>query len=441
MFRNLFTFSFLLFASSLFAQQELGLHFLRDNWHANETNPAIVRDKGAVFRLPSLYNGLSFDGPSYSQLVTKVNGEPVINVNSVITHLKDENVIKNDFELQTIGFAVPIKKHFVLSFGHSVKYHAFFKYPKELAQVAYEGNAQFIGETIDIGNEIQVSGFHAIDMGLAYKLKEWTFGAKAKFMSGFVDITTDPLHKSVNLHTDSDIYQITLEGDYILNSSNALDYRSYDDFDFDLNFGTFTANKFFDGSTGWAFDLGVHYETDKWDVAISAVNLSQGITWDTEVANYIVQDSYNYNGLDFSDALTGGSTPNLNATLDSLEQIFQPEESADAYTNNIPRQIYLSSLYKVHEKWNVGAVYFNQEFRGVTQNVFGLHTNYDVFKWLNAGLTYSATDDSFDNLGMSFMLQGRSFQLFAISDNVIDIINPTQGNAFAIRLGGNLYFK
>ncbi len=440
MFRNLFTFSFLLFTSSLLAQQELGLHFLRDNWHANETNPALVRDKGSVFRLPGLYNGLSFDGPSYSQLVTKVNGEPVINVNSVITHLNDENVINNDFELQTIGFAVPVKKDFVLSFGHAVKYHAFFKYPKELAQVAYEGNAQFIGETVDIGNELQLSGFHSIDMGLAYKLKEWTFGVKAKFMSGFVDITTDPLHKSVNLYTDSDIYQISLEGDYILNSSNALDYRSYNDFDFDLNFGTFTANKFFDGNTGWAFDLGVHYETEKWDIAVSALNLSNGITWTTEVTNYIIQDSYEYNGLDFSDALTGGSTPNLDATLDSLEQIFQPERSEGAYENNIPRQFYVSGLYKANEKWRVGAVFFNQEFRGVSRNVFGVHTNYDLAKWFNVGLTYSATEDTFDNLGMSMMLQGKSFQLFGISDNIIDIINPTQGNAFAVRLGGNLYF-
>ncbi|HHM20591.1 MAG TPA: hypothetical protein ENJ20_01090, partial [Bacteroidetes bacterium] len=75
MFSNfLFAFSFLLFAAPLLAQQELGLHFLRDNWHANQTNPAFVRDKGGVYRLPGLYNALAFDGPSFSQLVTKVNG-------------------------------------------------------------------------------------------------------------------------------------------------------------------------------------------------------------------------------------------------------------------------------------------------------------------------------------------------------------------------------
>ncbi len=432
--------SLLFLAAPLFSQQELGLHFLRDNWHANETNPAIVRDQGGVFRLPGVYNGLAFDGPSYSQLVTKVNGEPIIDVNTVITHLNDENILKNDFELQTLGFAVAVKKHWVVSFGHSVKYHAYFKYPKELAQVAYQGNAQFIGQTVDIGNEIQLSGFHSVDFGLAYRVKGWTIGAKAKFLSGFVDMTTDDRHASVNLYTDPDIYQITLEGDYILNTSNALEYRSYDDFDFDLNFGTFTADRFFDGNTGWAFDVGVHYETDKWDFAASVLNLGNGITWQSRVTNYIIQDSYEYNGLDFSGALTGGDSPNLDATLDSLEQIFQPEEAQNAYTNNVPRRIYISGLYKASPKLNVGAVFFNEEFRGVARSVFGIHTNYDLAKWFNVGLTYSATEGSFDNLGTSLTLQGKSFQLFGVTDNIIDLVNPTQGNAFAIRLGGNLFF-
>ncbi|MEO1257704.1 MAG: DUF5723 family protein [Bacteroidota bacterium] len=441
MFRNIFTtFSLLLLTAPIFAQQELGLHFLRNNWHANETNPAIVMDKGGVFRLPGLYNGLTFDGPSYSQLVTKVNGEPVIDVNTVINYLNDENIIKNDFQLQTIGFAVPIKKKFIFSFGHAVKYHAFFKYPKELAQVIYEGNAQFIGQTIDIGNELQLSGYHSVDMGLAYKWKEFTFGVKAKFLSGFVDITTDPQHKSIDLYTDPDIYQLTLEGDYILHSANALEYRSYDDFDYDLNFGTFTADKFFDGNTGWAFDLGLHYQKDKWDVAVSAVNLSGGINWKTRVTNFKVQDSYEYNGLDFSNALTGGASPDFQNTLDSLEAIFQPVQTEEAYTNNIPRQIYVSGMYQVKEKWQVGAVFFNEEFRGVARNSFGLHTNYDLAEWFNFGLTYSANGDTFDNVGGSMTFHGKSFQLFAISDNVIDLINPTQGNAFAIRLGGNLFF-
>ena len=133
-------------------------------------------------------------------------------------------------------------------------------------------------------------------------------------------------------------------------------------------------------------------------------------------------------------------TPSLDATLDSLEQVFDPERKETAYTNNIPHQFYLSGLYKINEKWRAGAVFFNEEFRGLQRNVVGLHTNYDLAKWFNIGATYSATDSSYDNLGLSGMLQGKSFQLFAITDNIIDLVNPTQGNAFAIRLGGNLFF-
>lgn len=253
----------------LFAQQELGLHFLRNNWQSNETNPAIDRDSGGVFRLPGFYNGLAFDGPNYRQLVSKVNGESEIDINAVIDHLKDENIIRDDFVLHTIGFGVPIKKKWFFSFGHSVKYHAFFKYPKTLPQLIYEGNAQFIGQSVNIGNELQLSGFHSVDFGLSRKFNNLTVGVKAKFLTGFVDMTTDRKHNDVFFYTDPDIYQITLDGDYVLHTSNSVDYRSYDDIDFDLNFGTFTTDRFFDGNTGWAFDLGARYETEKWDISVA----------------------------------------------------------------------------------------------------------------------------------------------------------------------------
>ncbi len=432
--------SSLFFMVPLFAQQELGLHFMRDNWHANETNPAIVRDSGGVFRLPGFYNGLAFNGPYYRQLVTRVDGEPVININSVIAQLDDENVIRDDFVLQTIGFAVPIKDNWLFSFGHAIKYNVLFKYPKTLPQIVYEGNAQFIGESVNIGSEIQLSGYHSIDFGLAYKAGNLTLGAKARFMTGFVDISTDPGRKDINVYTDPDIYQITLDGDYVLNTSNAVDYRSYNDFDVDINFGTFTTDRFFDGNTGWAFDLGLRYETDKWDLAASVLDLGSGITWKTRITNYIVQDSFLYEGLDFSGALTGGDSPDFGSTLDSIEQIFQPTRAENSYSNNIPRKIYLSALFKASERARVGVVYFNENFRNVNSYAIGLNGNFDIAKWLNAGFTYSITENSYDNLGMSLMMQGRSFQLFGVTDNVLDIFNPVKGNNFAIRLGGNLFF-
>lgn len=413
---------------------------MRSNWHSNETNPAFVPAKGGVYRLPGVFNGLAFDGPNYSQLVTKENGQPVIDLNAVIDYLGDENVIRNDFSLQTIGFGFSVKKDFFVSFGHSIKYNAFFKYPKTLAQVIYQGNAQFIGEEVNIGNEMQLSGYHSVDLGLAYKKENLTIGAKAKFMSGFVDVSTDPQHDKVSLYTDPDIYQITLAGDYILNSSNSLDYRAYNDFDFDLNFGTFTADKFFDGNTGWAFDLGVHYKKDKLDLAASVIDLGGKINWKTRVTNYTVQDDYEYEGLDFSDAITGGDAPDFGNTLDTLEQIFDPVRGQNAYSNTVPRKIYLSGMYQVHEKINIGAVFFSEYFRGVERSSFGLHGSFDVAKWLNAGLTYSAKNGTFDNLGMSLVIHGKAFQLFAVSDNLIDLLNPTQGNDFAVRLGGNLFF-
>lgn len=172
----------------------------------------------------------------------------------------------------------------------------------------------------------------------------------------------------------------------------------------------------------------------------SLLDLSNGINWKRRVINYVVQDSFYYEGLDFSGAISGGDSPDFGSTLDSIEQIFQPEKTDKKYTSALPRKIYLSALYKASETMNLGVVYFNENFRDVNRFAIGFHGNLDITKWLNLGLTYSITNDSYDNIGTSVILQGKIIQLYLVSDNILDVFNPVKGNNFAVRVGGNLFF-
>lgn len=419
-------------------QQEIGLHLMRHAWQSHATNPAIVQ-KEKIIRLPGLYNGLVFDGPSYGQLVTKENGDPVIDIDKAIGYLEPQNVIKDDLILETIGLALPFRQHWVLSLGHSIRYHGFFKYPKTLPQVVYQGNAQFIGETVDIGNELQVTGYHTIDLGIAYTWDRLTLGGTVKFLSGFSDATTSPDHRSASLYTDPDIYQITLQGDYILNTTNTIDYNAYDDISYDFNFGQFSKGKFFEGNTGWAFDLGARYQTEKWDVAASVIDIGK-INWSSGVTNYVVDGLYEYEGLDFSEALTGGESPDLGQALDTLEQIFKVTETGQAYSNRIPRKVYLSVLYNLNEQIRLGAVFSNEHFRGINSRVVGLGGNLDLASWLNAGIVYAITENSYNNLGVNLTLHLKFLQLFAVTDNFLDIVDPENGKNLSVRIGANLCF-
>jgi hypothetical protein len=431
--------AYLLFqGAQVFSQQEIGLHFMRDVWQANQTNPAIVSPAKITIGLASVRNNLLFDGPTYNQIVSKQNGEPVIDIDRFIGYLNPENLIRDDLDFSTLSAAVRLGD-LTLSLGHAVKYHAFFKYPKTLPQVVWQGNAQFVGQEVPLGNELQLTGYHELGLGAAYRFGNITLGAKAKFLSGIADTSTDPEHHDAFLYTDPDIYQITLKGDYILNTANAFDYNSYKDLDLDFNYGSFTFDNFFSKNSGVAFDFGARFHSDKWDVAASILDLGK-IDWNTDVTNYLATKDYQYDGLDFSQALTGDETANFDAALDTLEALFQVEEANRGYTTDLPSKIYLSALYRLTDKWQVGGLLFHESFRGELSTTFAVGANATLLSFLTAGATYAISEDSYDNFGLNLGLALGPVQVFATTDNVVSLLNSGDNRRFSARVGANLVF-
>ena len=423
----------ILLASSLQAQQELGLSLMHHVWQSNKANPAIVQPNLIVIGGIGLRNNLVFDGPTYNQIVTHQNGKPVIDIDRFVGFLEPENTIRDDLDFSTLSAAVRIK-NLTLSVGHSIKYHAFFKYPKSLPQIVWQGNAQFIGETVDMANELQVSGYHELAFGAAYKIGNLTLGAKGKFLNGIADATSDDDHHAASLYTDPDVYQITLNGDYILHTANSIDYESYKDLSADFNFGSLTFDQFFSRNSGFALDLGARLELGKLDLAASILDIGK-ITWDDNVTNYAATKTYQYDGLDFSQALTGGDGDFGNA-LDTLEQLFQVEKTSGSYTNKIPRKIYLSASWQFNGIWRVGGVFFNENFRGESATAVAVGVNAALLKAVNIGATYAVKENkSYDNLGLNLTLTLGPFQLFGVTDNVFALVEPGDAKNFTARFG------
>lgn len=429
----------LLFTLPLFAQQELGLSMMHHIWQSNKTNPAIVQPNTVVIGALGLRNNLVFEGPTYNQIVTHKNGKAVIDITSLVNYLEPENSIRDDLDFSTVSAAFRIK-NLTLSVGHSIKYHAFFKYPGTLPKLIWEGNAQFIGETVGLSNEVQVSGYHELAVGAAWKTGPLTLGGKGKFLSGIADATSDENHHFASLYTDPDVYQITLNGDYILHTTNSLDYENYNDLSADFNFGSITFEHFFSKNAGFALDLGARLEIGKLDLSASVIDIGS-ITWDDNVTNYEATKSYVYDGLDFSQALTGGSADFGNA-LDTLEALFQVEKTSGSYTNKIPRKMYFSASYRLNDIWRFSGVLFNENFRGESANAAAVGVNISPLKAINAGITYAVKDNkSYDNLGLNLTLALGPFQIFGVTDNVIALINPGDARNFTARFGTALMFN
>ncbi|MBK9017652.1 MAG: hypothetical protein IPM82_28395 [Saprospiraceae bacterium] len=136
--------------------------------------------------------------------------------------------------------------------------------------------------------------------------------------------------RCASLYTDPDVYQITLNGDYILHSANTIDYQEFEDVNVDFDYAKLTAQKFLARTTAWLSDLGLSVELGKLDLAASVLDLGK-ITWDDNVTNYVATQTYQYDGLDFSGALTGDSV-SFGDALDTLKSTFKVEETSGSYT-------------------------------------------------------------------------------------------------------------
>jgi hypothetical protein len=423
-------------ASQMQAQQELGLHFMRHVWQSNSTNPAFVQDNKLTIGLPGVYSAIAIDGPSYNQIVTERNGKQVVGIDQLIGHLQAENTIRNDLGIPSINLSFKLNNLY-LTVGHAVRYNAFLKYPKTLPQVVWQGNAQFVGQTVELGNEVDFAGYHELTAGLAYKLGKVTLGANAKYLSGIAGVATDQDHHSVSLYTDPDIYQITLNGDYILHSAGTVDYTQFEDVEVDFDYAKLTAKKLFGQNNGMALDLGILAELGKFDFAASVLDLGK-ITWDEDVTAYSATQIYTYDGLDFSGALTGDDVE-FGDALDTLKAIFQVQEASGSYETKLTRRIYASASYQLTEQLTLSGLFYNENYRDEPFSSFAAGANFQPFDKLNVGLTYAFKQpDSYNNVGLNLALMLGPVQVFGVTDNLFSLINPGDAKNYSARVGASV---
>lgn len=432
----------LFFSVSVSAQREVGLHFMRQVAHATQTNPAFIPENRRVMPLLGFANELTTDGVNYNVIVGESDGAPVIDVDRLLSEISPQVFFRNDYRMETYGFSVPIKKDFQFSFGHALRYHAYFKYPKELLQVLLQGNAQFIGETIDVSNDLQLTGYNELRFGLAHQLTEQlSVGATIKFLSGFADASTDRNRQQLSLYTDPDVYQLTLNSDYVLNTASSIDYKNLfsSNIDFSFRFTDLFTEPFFSGNTGLALDLGARWKTEKLDLSASIVDLG-GIKWEDKANKLVSIQSTQYDGVDFSLAISGGGNSGFENALDSLQDALDFEKVPESYRSRLPVKMYVSGMYLISDKYSAGATFIHERFRGEGFTTFGLGGNAQFTSWLNGGITYSINETSALNMGLNATLQSKSFQFFAFTDNFLHLFNLGEAEKLSFRLGTNLFF-
>lgn len=427
----LFTF-LVLFMSKTTQAQELGLHFMPNVWQANSTNPAFMPEQRFVYSFPTLAFNVHHTGAAYNDLIRKdTEGNNVLDLDPVIGKLDPKNIIMGGLDVETFHFTFGMK-NWRASVSHAIRSRNIAVYPKSLVQLGWQGNEPFIGDVMSVAPEFQLMSYSELGLGFAMKLPKVTVGGRVKILSGLYDFSSGQAEATVA--TSNEVYQLTLATNYQINASSVAAYGDLDDFEPEFGF------QVLGGNMGLGLDLGATMNVnEKLTVSASLIDLG-AIKWSQNTSNYTSEGTYTYEGLDLSDIIRDDEV-DIDQKLDTLEQIFDFQETNNSYTTALPAKFYLSGQYKVNPFFEVGGLLFMQRFK--QRNLMGLAVNATakIGEIVSAGLTYSIYNKTYDNLGLSAAVKVGPVQLFGVSDNLIALVNPYNSRNTNFRFGLNLAFK
>ena len=428
------TAALLLATGNLFAQAEWGLFSQPGLWQTNLVNPAIWPEQKWNFSLPGIQNTLYFSGPTYGDVIREENGKRVFDAGALIAKLEPENLVREHLEFSTVGAGLRLGKSFGVSFQHLVHFNAYLSYPKTLPQLAWQGNAPFIGQTIFLDHDLQLFAFNEFALGGFFGGETFQIGARAKLLTGLGDVSTE--RGSAQLYTDTAFYQLQFQADYLLNTSSYFQYETYNDLELNYDFGQL--DRLFTSNTGFAFDIGLRLKEEKWWIAASVLDIG-AINWTEEVRNYRAEGEYAFDGLDISGALTGDSV-GFEDALDTLRQLFAFTPTGNSYSTALPLKAYLNAGFQLGERWRFGGVLFSEWYREEMFPGLALNASFRPVKWIDLGGSYAIFRNTFANIGLSAAVRLGPVQVFAMADNMAAVFRPADSRYFHFRAGLNLGF-
>lgn len=405
--------------------QNMHYYFVDDIYQRSYFNPALNNEK-----LVSVASGIGFDfttnGPSINDFVKKnETGGLLISAADAISEMGNVNDILGYSSVNTLD--VSLNTPFVrISIGHAWKANGWMEYSKNLAEFVTLGNGPFIGQTMNLSPQIDYINYNEIYLGIQKELGPLSVGVNIKRLNGVEALKTGN-HK-IDLTTSDDIYQLTLDSDFEMYSSRTFAYTDLDDFD--LNVENFSFDNFFSGNGGWAVDIGAAVTLgDRLELSLSVLDIGS-INWDVDSKKYTSKNIQTFEGIDVSKYIT--SEDELLIT-DSLKSLLDIVESNETFKTTLPTQIYLGGRFKISDLWTVGALIQTKGSGDRRASILGLNATARLYKWLTAGVMYTARSGNYTNVGLSTSVQIGPVIGFISTDNILKLgsFKSTNSNARA----------
>ncbi len=413
----------------LTAQEGMSYHFYPELAQQNILNAKV--DSARSYTISAMgYTHILSNGFSLGDVSTLNGNERTIDLDLAKDKINDINLQEFSSELNILHIEYYLKR-LTLKAGYNQKNFLQVSYPKELYQLMANGNAQFIGQAVSLDPVSEINAYHEIYLGYGLDFGKLSLGANFKFLSGISNLHT--AKNNLQLATSDDIYQLELQADYELQTSGVLNYTSYDDVVLEFNRTGFSSP--FIGNYGYGLDLGLDFDLNEDTRIFASVQNLGTIKWDLRGTSYSSEGSFNYDGIDVIDyiRLEDGAS-----FRDSLEALLQVAEADLDYNVSTPVQYLAGLQYYLGNGLDLGALVTSRTIAGENDTAIALHARKKIKPWLTLGSSYTNRFSTYENLGLSAMIEWRNIRALVLTENILSVFDPLGKRNFS--LGGGITF-
>lgn len=446
------------------AQTQNSLYFMNGIPQSNRINPARHPDCGFYIGIPILspistqvtsdplvYKDVIYPHPTQDSLITFLH--PLGDQAAFLNKLKPLNVVLTDTRTSVLSIGFGTGAGF-FSLDLTTRAEANLYFPGDLASLVLEGADDGGIYNMD-GMGPHLSGFDEIALGWSKAFGDkWQVGIRGKALFGFgnLNITKSELE----IRTSEELWNI--DADMEFSASLPFAEVTYDEdgmiedivLEEDLNStrpGAIFKEAFNSKNFGLAVDLGVDFRpTDRWLISASVLDLGY-IRWTDEVHRVSLKTDYEFTGLevnpfDFSGELSFSDylDSSFSAMGDSLagELEFTP---GGAYNSRLNPKFYVGASWWATPGINFGLLSRTDFLKDAIYEQLTASANFAAGRVLNFTLSYTYTTSNWKNLGAGISLNAGPINIYAISDNTLNMIFWT-GEAQSVNLwfGVNLVF-
>lgn len=399
-------------------QEELSLFFHPDVVQSGQLQPAYEGNAKFTLGFGSGYLHGDFRGPRLRDLAVSNDFLARLATSSVKNYLSADA----SFNIFDVGFK---KNDWYFRGGYNSNTSIYANFQPDFAKLFINGNGDKVGEKLDFGPDLYARQFSELYIGASYPIYEYyRVGANLKFISGSFDLSTPK--SELSLTTGEEIYEITLENDYLINSSyNSLEFsfRELVPFSSPLR-----------DNLGISADFGFQFLSEKWDISASLLDVGF-IHWKSNTVNIRGEGRYTFDGFTFDDL----SLDTLSQLGDTLLSVFNVDVSYNTYNTITPVKIILGGEYHINNT-HLGGMLYGEWKQNRFLPAIGINVRQRIWKAWDLGISYAYKNNTYSNLGLSSVLNLGPFQAYVLSDNVVGPFLPSISRKVNIRMGINLIF-